>query len=157
MCTAVLAALVSFTGGTAAAAPAYEYPTWPTPPLGANDWTCSPNGERPHPAVIVHGTSGDSRYDEVVVPYSSAFLTEDAQSTNITLQDRCPADAAEHLTIVTDPQVIAWLLRAFGREGPADPAPRSAAPADGRRDGALRPRRLRPRVARRRPGERVDA
>ena len=254
--TAVLAALVSVPGGTAAAV---EYPTWGTPPLGANDWTCRPTAERPYPAVIVHGTFGDSRslldnlslalkqdgycvysldygnrgtgpieesaqqldvfvdevlaatgaakvqivghsqggmmprywiknlggeplvedlvglvpsnhgttvtqgrsqgewcvscdqqaagspfltalntpdetpgavdytqvttrYDEVVVPYSSAFLTEDAQSTNITLQDRCPADTAEHLTIVMDPQAIAWVLHAFDREGPADAA-----------------------------------
>ena len=44
-------------------------------------------------------TQVTTRYDEVVVPYSSAFLTPDAQSTNITLQDRCPTDAADHLTI----------------------------------------------------------
>jgi triacylglycerol esterase/lipase EstA (alpha/beta hydrolase family) len=257
--TVVLAALVSFTGGTAAAGTSYEYPTWGTPPLGANDRTCDPTAERPYPAVIVHGTFGDSRslldnlslalkrdgycvysldygnratgpieesaqqldafvdevlavtgaakvqlvghsqggmmprywiknlggdglvedlvglvpsnhgttvqhgvgsgswcvscdqqaagsdfltalntpdetpgtvdytqvttrYDEVVVPYTSAFLTPDAQSTNITLQDRCPADVAEHLTIPMDPQAIAWVLHAFDREGPADAA-----------------------------------
>lgn len=255
----VLGALISFTGGTATAAPAVEYPTWGTPPLGANDWSCRPTAERPHPAVIVHGTFGDSRslldnlslalkqngycvysldygnratgpieqsaqqldvfvdevlattgaarvqlvghsqggmmprywiknlggeplvedlvglvpsnhgttvqngfssgsscascdqqaagsafltalnspdetpgavdytqvttrYDEVVVPYSSAFLTPDAHSTNITLQDRCPADVADHLTIPMDPQAIAWVLDAFHREGPADAA-----------------------------------
>jgi triacylglycerol esterase/lipase EstA (alpha/beta hydrolase family) len=255
----VAAFLAPVTGGTASAGTTYEYPTWPMPPLGANDWSCRPTAERPHPAVIVHGTFGDSRslldnlslalkqdgycvysldygnratgpieesarqldgfvdevlaatgagkvqivghsqggmmprywiknlggeplvedlvglapsnhgttvtqgrssgswcvscdqqaagsaflaalnnpdetpgavdytqvttrYDEVVVPYSSAFLTADAQSTNITLQDRCPADAAEHLTIVMDLQAIAWVLHAFDREGPADPA-----------------------------------
>ena len=257
--TVVFAAVVSLTGGTATAAPAVEYPTWGTPPLGANDWTCRPTADRPYPAVIVHGTFGDSRslldnlslalkqdgycvysldygnratgpieesarqldvfvdevlaatgaakvqvvghsqggmmprywiknlggeplvedlvglvpsnhgttvtqgrsqgswcvscdqqaagsafltalnspdetpgavdytqvttrYDEVVVPYSSAFLPEDAQSTNITLQDRCPADAAEHLTVGMDPQAIAWVLHAFDRDGPADAA-----------------------------------
>ena len=67
-------------------------------------------------------TQVTTRYDQVVVPYSSAFLTADAQSTNITLQDRCPADAAEHLTIVMDPQASAWVLHAFEREGPADAA-----------------------------------
>jgi len=256
--TVAVAALVSFSGGTAAAALAAEHPTWGTP-LGANDWTCRPTAERPYPAVIVHGTFGDSRslldnlslsleqdgycvysldygnratgpieesaqqldvfvdevlastgaakvqvvghsqggmmprywiknlggeplvedlvglvpsnhgttvqngrssgsacvscdqqaagsafltalnnpdetpgavdytqvttrYDEVVVPYSSAFLTPDDHSTNITLQDRCPTDAAEHLTIPMDPQAIAWVLDAFDREGPADAA-----------------------------------
>ena len=67
-------------------------------------------------------TQVTTRYDEVVVPYSSAFLTPGAQSTNITLQDRCPADAAEHLTIAMDSQAIAWVLHAFDRESPADAA-----------------------------------
>lgn len=61
-----------------------------------------------------------TRYDEVVVPYTSGFL-EGERSTNITLQDHCPADAAEHLTIPMDRQAIAWVLEAFDRDGPADP------------------------------------
>ena len=61
-----------------------------------------------------------TRYDEVVVPYTSGFLTGD-RSTNITLQDYCGANTAEHLTIPMDRQAIAWVLDAFGREGPADP------------------------------------
>ncbi len=67
-------------------------------------------------------TQVETRYDEVVVPYTSAFLEAGAQSTNITLQDRCPADTAEHLTIPADPQAIAWVLEAFHHEGPADVA-----------------------------------
>lgn len=59
--------------------------------------------------------------DEVVVPYTSGFLTPDRRSTNITLQDRCPVDPAEHLTIPLDRQAIRWVLNAFTREGPADP------------------------------------
>jgi triacylglycerol esterase/lipase EstA (alpha/beta hydrolase family) len=62
-----------------------------------------------------------TRYDEVVVPYTSGFLTPSAQSTNITVQDRCATDATEHVTLPMDPQAIAWVLDAFGREGPADP------------------------------------
>jgi triacylglycerol lipase len=67
-------------------------------------------------------TQVTTRYDEVVVPYTSAFLTPDAQSTNVVLQDRCPADTAEHLTIPMDPQAIAWVLDAFHHDGPANPA-----------------------------------
>lgn len=67
-------------------------------------------------------TQVTTRYDEVVVPYSSAFLTPDAQSTNIVLQDRCPADAADHLTIPMDRQAIAWVLDAFSHPGPANAA-----------------------------------
>ena len=64
-----------------------------------------------------------TRYDEVVVPYTSGFLTGD-RSTNITLQDYCPANVTEHLTTPMDRQAIAWVLRAFGRPGPADPGAR---------------------------------
>ena len=63
-----------------------------------------------------------TRRDEVVVPYTSGFLAPDPHSTNITVQDRCAADNAEHLTLPMDPQAIAWVLDAFDREGPADPA-----------------------------------
>jgi len=60
-------------------------------------------------------------FDEVVVPYTSGFLAADPRSTDITLQDRCPAEATEHLLIPTSTQAIAWVLDAFDREGPADP------------------------------------
>jgi triacylglycerol lipase len=61
-----------------------------------------------------------TRYDQVVVPYTSGFLAGD-RSTNVTLQDYCAANAAEHLSIPMDRQAIAWVLHAFDREGPADP------------------------------------
>jgi triacylglycerol lipase len=70
---------------------------------------------------LVDYTQVSTKYDEVVVPYTSAFLETGAHSTNITLQDRCPADASEHLTIPMDPQAIKWVLNAFRRVGPADP------------------------------------
>src|SRR5512139_25500 len=62
-----------------------------------------------------------TRYDEVVVPYTSGFLSGD-RSTNITLQDYCSADTADHVGIPMDRQAIAWVLEAFGHPGPADPA-----------------------------------
>jgi triacylglycerol esterase/lipase EstA (alpha/beta hydrolase family) len=69
-------------------------------------------------------TQVETRYDQVVVPYTSAFLADGPQTTNVLLQDRCPADASEHLTIPMDPQAIAWVLDAFRHDGPADPAAR---------------------------------
>lgn len=70
---------------------------------------------------LVDYTQVVTRYDEVVVPYTSGFLTPGPRSTNITLQDYCPANFAEHLTIPMDGLAIAWTLNAFGREGPANP------------------------------------
>ena len=67
-------------------------------------------------------TQVETRYDEVVVPYTSAFLAPGPQSTNILLQDRCPTDSAEHLTIPMDQQAIAWTLEAFHHDGPANAA-----------------------------------
>lgn len=55
------------------------------------------------------------------MPYTSAFLARGPRSVNVVLQDRCPTDAAEHLSIPTDPQAIAWVLNAFDRPGPANP------------------------------------
>ncbi len=43
----------------------------------------------------------ESRYDEVVTPYSSAFLTGPGV-TNITLQDQCSLDFGEHLSMPYD-------------------------------------------------------
>ena len=65
-----------------------------------------------------------TKYDEIVRPYTSGFLTPGPHSTNVTVQDRCALDLAEHGTLAMDPQTIAWVLNAFGREGPADPAAR---------------------------------
>ncbi|KIZ14817.1 alpha/beta fold hydrolase [Streptomyces natalensis] len=62
-------------------------------------------------------------HDEVVTPYTSAFLDGPAQRvTNVTLQDRCPLDAFEHDQSPNDPVVAQWVLNALGRSGPADPA-----------------------------------
>jgi triacylglycerol lipase len=64
-----------------------------------------------------------TRYDEVVTPYTSAFLyPDDDQVTNVTLQDRCPNDTSEHLRTPYDAAAIALTLNALGRSGPADPS-----------------------------------
>jgi triacylglycerol esterase/lipase EstA (alpha/beta hydrolase family) len=68
-------------------------------------------------------TNVSTRYDEVVTPYTSAFLAADGNAvTNITLQDKCPSDTSEHLRTPYDPPVIAITENALGRSGPADPA-----------------------------------
>ncbi|HZJ05236.1 MAG TPA: alpha/beta fold hydrolase [Nocardioidaceae bacterium] len=61
-----------------------------------------------------------TKYDEVVTPYTSGFLTPGPRSTNITLQDYCPVNLAEHVTIPMDRLAIAWTLNAFRRHGPAN-------------------------------------
>src|SRR3954465_1235150 len=38
-----------------------------------------------------------TRYDEVVIPYTSGFLAPDARVTNLALQATCPNDTTEHL------------------------------------------------------------
>jgi triacylglycerol esterase/lipase EstA (alpha/beta hydrolase family) len=64
-----------------------------------------------------------TRNDEVVVPYTSGYLSPDGnQVTNVTLQDKCPADTSEHLRTPYDPPAIQITLNALGRAGPADPA-----------------------------------
>jgi len=62
-----------------------------------------------------------TRYDEVVLPYTSGYLTGDS-TTNLTLQAKCRADVAGHLLIPTDGPAIRLALNALGRTGPADPA-----------------------------------
>lgn len=75
--------------------------------------------EAPEP---VDYTNVVTRYDEVVIPYTSGYLSGPAEVTNVRLQDRCPLDLAEHLGIIYDPVAVRWILNALGRPGPADPA-----------------------------------
>ena len=64
-----------------------------------------------------------TRYDMVVVPYQSAFLSGPANRvTDVTLQAACPADVATHLTITDDPVAVQWVEDALSRNGPADPS-----------------------------------
>jgi len=63
-----------------------------------------------------------TRYDEVVIPYTSAFLAAGPNTTNVLLQARCPLDVSEHLSIIYDAVALRWVKHALGRPGPADPA-----------------------------------
>jgi triacylglycerol lipase len=68
-------------------------------------------------------TAVETKNDEVVTPYTSAFLprTKDGRVTNVLLQDQCPADVTEHVAIIYDNVAMEWMLNALGRRGPADP------------------------------------
>jgi hypothetical protein len=64
----------------------------------------------------------ETRYDEVVLPYTSAFLAGGANTANILLQDACPAEVIDHHEMPNDALALRWTLQALGRPGPADPA-----------------------------------
>ena len=60
----------------------------------------------------VHYTVIETRYDEVVTPYTSAFLTG-PDVTNLTVQNQCPLDLSDHLEISYDPVALADMLNAL--------------------------------------------
>ena len=62
----------------------------------------------------------ETRNDEVVTPYASAFLPRGPRTTNVLLQDDCPLDPAEHVSIIYDPVALQWIENALARPGPAD-------------------------------------
>lgn len=72
-----------------------------------------------------------TRYDEVVVPYTSAYLAAGPRTTNVTIQDSCRGDLAEHVFIPMSGTAIAWTLNALTRAGAADPAYRPTCSAFG--------------------------
>lgn len=53
-----------------------------------------------------------SRYDEVVTPYTSAFLSG-PNTTNITVQDGCFLNFADHLSVAFDRRSLAYVLNAL--------------------------------------------
>jgi hypothetical protein len=61
----------------------------------------------------------ETRDDEVVTPYTSAFLSG-PDVTNITVQNQCPLDQSDHLELAADPVALADVLNALD---PADPVP----------------------------------
>jgi triacylglycerol esterase/lipase EstA (alpha/beta hydrolase family) len=71
-----------------------------------------------------------SRYDEVVTPYTSAFLSG-PKVTNITLQDQCPADFGEHLSMAYDHIADADVMSALDPAHQQRPACTFIAPVAG--------------------------
>ncbi len=128
-----------------------------------------PPPEAPGPARY---TTVSTSHDEVVTPYRSQALAGD-HVTNVVLQDKCPADPFEHVTIVGDPVALQWAINALDRPGAANPAfqpdcsgasfghdPGAASDPSGRPPAAGKPLRVRlartaPKVKRRRAGVRL--
>jgi triacylglycerol esterase/lipase EstA (alpha/beta hydrolase family) len=65
----------------------------------------------------VNYTVIESRDDEVVTPYTSAFLSG-PDVTNITVQNQCALDQSDHLEIVADPIALADMLNALDPQSP---------------------------------------
>ena len=55
----------------------------------------------------------ESTGDEVVTPYTNAFLPAAANVTNITVQHQCVLDGSDHLEIAADPIAMADMLNAL--------------------------------------------
>jgi triacylglycerol lipase len=87
--------------------------------LVGSDYIKKIEARAPAPGVIY--TNIATRYDELVSPYTSSFLTG-RNVTNITLQDRCLLDASDHLSIISSPITGQHILNAL------DPAHARPAP-----------------------------
>jgi triacylglycerol esterase/lipase EstA (alpha/beta hydrolase family) len=66
----------------------------------------------------VHYTVIESVDDEVVTPYTNAFLPAASNVTNITLQNQCILDGSDHLEIAADPIALADMLNALDPAAP---------------------------------------
>jgi pimeloyl-ACP methyl ester carboxylesterase len=73
--------------------------------------------ENPTVAAVQY-TVIESVDDEVVTPYTNAFLPAASNVTNITVNRQCVLDASDHLEIAADPVAMADMLNALD---PADP------------------------------------
>ena len=60
----------------------------------------------------------ETRNDEVVTPYTHAFLPAAPNVTNITVQNQCPLDQSDHLEIAYDPVALADVLNALDPSAP---------------------------------------
>ncbi len=73
----------------------------------------------------------ESANDEVVTPYTSAFLTRAPNVTNILLQDQCALDQGEHLSMPYDHIADADVLTALDPAHPVTPACTPVLPVSG--------------------------
>jgi len=69
-------------------------------------------------AASVNYTVIESEDDEVVTPYTNAFLPAAANVTNITVNKQCGLDFSDHLEIAADPIAMADMLNALDPSSP---------------------------------------
>jgi triacylglycerol esterase/lipase EstA (alpha/beta hydrolase family) len=79
----------------------------------------------------VNYTVIESANDEVVTPYTSAFLAPAKNVTNIKLQDQCALDQGEHLSMPYDHIADADVLTALDPTQPQHPACTPVLPVSG--------------------------
>jgi pimeloyl-ACP methyl ester carboxylesterase len=72
----------------------------------------------------------ESNRDEVVTPYTSAFLPPTENVQNVTLQSQCPTDLTEHVGIIYDPVALQDVMNALANKGTkATALPQPSCPA----------------------------
>jgi len=78
--------------------------------LVGSDYVRAIEARAPAPGVTY--TNISTRYDELVSPYTSSFLSG-RNVTNITLQDHCALDFSDHLSIISSPITGRYILNAL--------------------------------------------
>ncbi|GAB4013394.1 esterase/lipase family protein [Nocardioides ultimimeridianus] len=80
----------------------------------------------------VHYLNISTRYDELVLPYSSGQLSGYANMRNVVIQRYCPTDLTEHFEIASDPNAAALVVAYLnGNTLPAQIACRTVLPFNG--------------------------
>ncbi len=62
-----------------------------------------------------------TRYDQLVIPYTSGLMEPGPGITNVVLQDYCEQDLAEHLAVAADPVTAGFIHRALDPKRAPDP------------------------------------
>jgi triacylglycerol esterase/lipase EstA (alpha/beta hydrolase family) len=60
----------------------------------------------------------ETKDEDVVTPYTNAFLPAAPNVQNITLQNQCPQDASDHISIPYDSNALADVVNALGTDSP---------------------------------------
>ena len=89
--------------------------------LNAGDETPQPDGGT---GLSISYTNLATKYDEIVTetPTSQFLAGTPDEVTNVLIQDKCPANTAEHVLLTDDPVVLQWVEHALATPGPANPA-----------------------------------